>query len=54
MTFAIINNRTNEVMEHVETMNEAKEVKAQYDEMGNWQDAFGNNEYFGTYRIEIK
>lgn len=53
MTYAIINNRTNEIMEHVDTMAEAKEVREQYNEMGNWQDAFGNNEYYGTYRIEI-
>ena len=52
--YAIINNRTNEVMEHVDTMAEAKEVQAQYNEMGDWQDAFGNNEYYGTYRIEMR
>lgn len=52
--FTIINNRTNEVMEHADTMIEAKEIKAQYDEMGNWQDEFGSNEYHGTYRIEIR
>lgn len=50
--FKIVNNRTNEVMEHVDTMAEAIEVKKQYDEMGNWQDSFGSNEYYGTYRIE--
>lgn len=50
--FAIINNRTNKIMERVDSFAEAKEVKEQYNEMGNWQDAFGNNEYFGTYRVE--
>lgn len=50
--YKIINNRTNEIMERVDTMAEAKEVRDQYNEMGNWQDAFGNNEYYGTYRIE--
>lgn len=50
--YKIINNRTNEVMERVDTMEEAKIVRDQYNEMGNWQDAFGNNEYYGTYRIE--
>lgn len=52
--YAIVSNRTNKIMERVETMAEAIEVREQYNEMGNWQDAFGNNEYFGTYRIEKK
>ncbi|MBR4683149.1 MAG: hypothetical protein IKP06_07655 [Elusimicrobiaceae bacterium] len=53
MTYAIINNRTNEVMEHVDTMAEAIEVKAQYDEMGKDKtDYNGFNEYYGTYSIE--
>ena len=49
--YAIVNSRTHEVMEHVDSYSEAIEVKAQYDEMGSWQDAFGNNEYYGTYEI---
>ena len=49
----IMVNRTNEVMEHVDTMAEAIEVKAQYDEMGKDKtDYNGFNEYYGTYRIE--
>lgn len=53
MTYAIINNRTNEVMEHVSTMAEAIEVKAQYDDMGKDKNDYnGFNEYYGTYRIE--
>ena len=52
--YAIVSNRTNKIMERVETMAEAIEVREQYNEMGNWQDDFGNNEYFGTYRIEKK
>ena len=52
MEFKIVNNRTNEVMERVETMEEAKAVRDQYTEMGSWQDAFESNEYYGTYRIE--
>lgn len=52
--YAIVSNRTNKIMERVETMAEAIEVREQYNEMGNWQDAFGNNEYFGTYRIEVR
>lgn len=53
MTYAIINNRTNEVMEHVDTLAEAKEVKAQYDEMGKEKStATWFNEYYGTYRIQ--
>lgn len=52
--FKIINNRTNEVMERVSTMAEAKEVREQYNEMGNTKNVYGGfNEYFGTYRIEI-
>ena len=52
MTFAIINNITNKIMERAENFKEANEIKEQYNEMGNWQDVFGNNEYFGTYRVE--
>ncbi len=51
--YKVINNRTNEVMERFDTMTEAKEAKEQYNELGSWQDAFGNNEYYGTYRIEL-
>lgn len=54
MTYAIINNRTNEVMEHVDTMAEAIEVRNQYNEMGEEErDYDGFNEYYGTYRIEV-
>jgi hypothetical protein len=35
MRFKIINNRTNEVMERTETMEEAKAVRDQYNEMGS-------------------
>lgn len=49
--YTIINERTNEVMEAVATMAEAIEVKAQYDEMGAWNDYYNTNEYFGTYKI---
>lgn len=51
--YKIVNNRTNECMERVDTLAEAKEVQAQYNEMGEWQDELGNNEYYGTYRIEV-
>ena len=51
--YAIINNRTNEIMEHIDTYAEAIEVKAQYDEMGQEKNDYnGYNEYYGTYRIE--
>jgi len=49
--YTIINQRTNEIMEAVNTMAEAIEIREQYNEMGAWQDAYGNNEYFGTYTI---
>ena len=49
--YTIINQRTNEIMEAVPTMAEAIEAREQYNEMGNWQDAYGNNEYYGTYTI---
>lgn len=52
MAYRIINNRSGETMEHCETFAEAQEIKRQYDELGNWQDAFESNEYYGTYRIE--
>lgn len=48
--FAIINNRTGEVMEHAETMGEAVHIQNQYNEMG--RDNSPENEYYGTYRIE--
>ncbi len=52
--FAIINNRTNERMERTSSMEEAKAIKAQYDEMGKEENNYyGFNEYFGTYRIEM-
>ena len=51
--YKIVNNITNECMERVDTLAEAKEVQEQYNEMGAWQDEFGNNEYYGTYRIEV-
>ena len=51
--YAIINNITNEIMEHADTMEEAREIKAQYNEMGK-EKSTGSwfNEYYGTYRIE--
>lgn len=52
--YAIINNRTNEVMERLDTMDEAREAREQWNEMGNWQDVLESNEYYGTYRIEIR
>lgn len=52
MAYRIINNRTGETMEHCETFAEAESIKRQYDELGNWQDELGSNEYYGTYRIE--
>lgn len=48
--YAIINNRTGEVMEHAETMGEAIHIQNQYNEMG--AEASNDNEYYGTYRIE--
>ena len=47
--YKIVNNRTNEVMEHVDTMAEAVSVRAQYNEMGAEE---VDSEYRGTYRIE--
>jgi len=48
MTYAIINNRTNKVMEHADSLTDAKEILTQYNEMGKDYD----EEYYGTYRIE--
>lgn len=49
--YIIVNKKTGEVMEGVESFNEAIEIRNQYNEMGK---AWGwglNNEYYGTYEI---
>lgn len=49
--YIIVNKRTGEVMEGVERLSEAIEIRNQYNEMGKDQDACGNNEYYGEYEI---
>ena len=49
--YIIVNKRTGEVMEGVERLSEAIEIRNQYNELGATQDAYGNNEYYGSYEI---
>lgn len=47
--YIIVNKKTGEVMEGVESFSEAIEIRNQYNEMGKaWS---LNNEYYGTYEI---
>lgn len=47
--YAIRNIRTKEIMEHVDTLEEAEAIKDQYNLMG--KDCSPDSEYFGTYEI---
>lgn len=50
--YAIRNTTTKEIMEHVDTIEEAREVMAQYNEMGSEKSTeTWFNEYYGTYEI---
>lgn len=49
--YIIVNQKTGEVMEGVESFSEAIAIRNQYNEMGKAWSWGLNNEYYGTYEI---